>query len=82
MSERSTYRLLPYTRHLVKLAVCDVLDALLGPRVYRREMSFDEALSSLVDGRGTLFDPDLIDALLSARQAFEELYRAMPPAQD
>ena len=26
MSERSTYRLLPYAPHLVKLAVCDVLE--------------------------------------------------------
>lgn len=26
MSEQSAYRLLPYARHLVKLAVCDVLE--------------------------------------------------------
>ncbi len=69
---------IPFAARVV--AVCDVLDALLGPRVYRREMSFDEALGAIAEGRGTSFDPDLVDALLAARESFELLYRAMPPS--
>lgn len=46
-------------------AVVDVFDALTSPRVYRPAMPRDEALAIMHDGRGTHFDPDVLDAFLA-----------------
>jgi len=44
------------------LAVADVYDALVSyDRPYKRAFSQQEALEILVDGRGTGFDPDIVD---------------------
>jgi putative nucleotidyltransferase with HDIG domain len=45
------------------LTVCDVFDALVSDRVYRRAMPADEALLILDAERGTAFDPVCVDAL-------------------
>ncbi|RDI73508.1 Response regulator containing a CheY-like receiver domain and an HD-GYP domain [Gaiella occulta] len=44
-------------------AVADVLDALTSPRVYKVAQPFEHALATLEEGRGTLYDPDVLDAL-------------------
>jgi two-component system, response regulator RpfG len=46
-------------------AVADVFDALLSERPYRPGLELDQALATLRDGRGTHFDPAVIDALFS-----------------
>jgi len=43
-------------------AVADVFDALTHDRVYRLAMSLEDAMSVLSDGRGTHFDPGVLDA--------------------
>ena len=45
------------------LGVCDVYDALVSERVYRRSITQPQALAILERGRGHLFDPDVLDAL-------------------
>jgi putative two-component system response regulator len=45
-------------------AVADVFDALTRDRIYRPRLSRTEALSMLEEGRGTHFDPQMLDALL------------------
>jgi HD-GYP domain-containing protein (c-di-GMP phosphodiesterase class II) len=45
------------------LSVCDVYDALVSDRVYRRAWSHDEALELLRGETGTAFDPRCVDAL-------------------
>ena len=45
-------------------AVADVLDALLSDRCYRPAMAPDAALALMREGRGTQFDPALVDLLL------------------
>ena len=45
-------------------AVADVFDALLSDRSYRPAMSVDEAIGEIEDGRGTQFDPRIVDVLL------------------
>ena len=45
------------------LAVCDVYDALVSDRVYRRAWSRDEALALLHREAGTAFDPRCVAAL-------------------
>ena len=42
-------------------AIADVFDALTTDRVYRRRFDLATALRMMKEGRGTLFDPDLLD---------------------
>jgi putative two-component system response regulator len=44
------------------VAVADVFDALTSDRVYRSAMPVVDAVRTLNDGRGTQFDPDVLDA--------------------
>jgi response regulator RpfG family c-di-GMP phosphodiesterase len=46
-------------------AICDVFDALLSSRPYKRPWTLDEALTEIRDQRGRHFDPDLVDAFLT-----------------
>jgi len=45
-------------------AVADVFDALLSDRSYRPAMSVDEAVGVIERGRGSHFDPEIVDVLL------------------
>lgn len=47
------------------LAVSDAYDAMTSDRPYRPAMSQQEAIAELEKGRGTQFDPVIMDALLS-----------------
>jgi PAS domain S-box-containing protein len=47
------------------VAVADVLDALLSDRPYRPAMSVEEARAVIEAGRGTQFDPEIVDVLLA-----------------
>jgi putative two-component system response regulator len=46
------------------MAVVDVYDAIRTRRVYRQPMSDAEAEAFIVKGKGTHFDPDVIDAFV------------------
>ena len=46
------------------MALADVFDALICRRVYKPPMPYDEARAIIVAGRGTHFDPDVVDAFL------------------
>jgi len=50
------------------LAVADVYDALVSKRVYKEAMAHARALETIRAGRGSHFDPDVVDAFL-AREA-------------
>ncbi len=45
-------------------AVADVFDALLSDRCYRSALSVEDAIEVIKEGRGTHFDPQVVDALL------------------
>ena len=47
------------------VAICDVFDALTSDRVYRPALALDAALEIMRGGRGTQFDPALLDLLLA-----------------
>ncbi|MDP3482306.1 MAG: two-component system response regulator [Sulfuricella sp.] len=60
------------------MALADVFDALISPRVYKPAMSFDEARDIIAAGRGKHFDPDMTDAFLAGFEeciAIAERYR-------
>ena len=46
-------------------AVCDVFDALLSARRYKRGWTMDEAVAELMAQRGRHFDPALVDAFVA-----------------
>jgi cyclic di-GMP phosphodiesterase len=46
------------------MALADVFDALVTPRVYKSPVSFDSARRIIADARGSQFDPDMVDAFL------------------
>jgi PAS domain S-box-containing protein len=47
------------------LAVADVLDAMSSHRPYRPSLGLEAAISEIETHRGILFDPDVVDAMLS-----------------
>lgn len=52
-------------------AVADVFDALTSERVYQAAHTADEARAMLEAGRGTLFDPAVLDAFQAAHDEIE-----------
>jgi putative two-component system response regulator len=62
---------IPLTARLASLA--DVYDALVCARVYKAAMPYDEALSIIVAGRGTQFDPIVTDAVVQIKDKFQEI---------
>ena len=47
------------------VAIIDVYEALTSSRPYRRAHSHDDAVRIIREGRGTQFDPDLVDVFLT-----------------
>jgi putative two-component system response regulator len=55
------------------MAIADVYDALISKRVYKNSMSHNEALDIMVEGKGSHFDPILIDAFLKVEPHFQKI---------
>ncbi len=52
------------------MALADVFDALVSRRVYKSALPFDAAREIIIQGRGSHFDPDVVDAFLAAYDDF------------
>lgn len=68
------------------VAIADVFDALTTDRVYRKAFPLREALDIMEQGRGTQFDPELLDLFLSRmnlvlaiKKQHEDASTALPP---
>ena len=55
------------------MALVDVYDAVTTRRAYREPMSHDEAVEFIVAGRGTHFDPAVVDAFLEVSRTLRQL---------
>jgi adenylate cyclase len=55
------------------MAIVDVYDATVSRTLYRATMSHDEAVKFIVGGKGTHFDPSVVDAFLSVAPALASL---------
>lgn len=55
------------------MALADVYDALISRRVYKEPMSHEEAVAILQAGRGSHFDPDIVDAFLDIQAEFQAI---------
>ena len=63
--------LIPVSARL--MAIADVYDALISRRVYKEGMPHEKAVAIIAEGRGTHFDPDMVDAFLALAENFREV---------
>ena len=55
------------------MAIADVYDALIARRVYKEPMPHEKAASIILEGRGTHFDPDIVDAFVALDEQFRTI---------
>jgi putative two-component system response regulator len=55
------------------MALADVYDALISRRCYKAPIAHDESVAIVAKGRGTHFDPDVVDAFLHRQDAFQRI---------
>jgi len=55
------------------MALSDVYDALISKRVYKGQFTHEEAKNTILEGRGTHFDPDIVDAFIKRETQFIEI---------
>lgn len=55
------------------MAVADIYDALISPRIYKAGMPHDQAVDLIVKMRGIELDPDIVDAFLKLQGEFQAI---------
>ena len=63
---------IPFSARL--MAVVDVYDALVSPRIYKPAMTHEEAITLIKNGSGTQFDPEAIDAMMMVNHEFKKVH--------
>jgi putative two-component system response regulator len=58
-------------------AVADVYDALRANRCYRPAFSHDQCCQMILEGKGTQFDPTIIEVFSELRERFDALHAAL-----
>lgn len=64
------------------MAVADVFDALVNMRPYKEPFSLEDAKLIIQKGRGTSFDPDIVDAFCKCFDAFSEISNSLGNVHD
>ena len=64
------------------MAVADVYDALISPRIYKPAMPASKAGRIIAEGRGTFFAPELVDAFMELQTEFQQIARAYADTED
>jgi putative two-component system response regulator len=60
------------------MALADVFDALISRRVYKPPMSLEQATGIIEQGRGSHFDPEVVDAFLACHDQFAAIAARFP----
>ncbi len=55
------------------MALADVYDALISERVYKKAFSHKNSRAIIINGRGSHFDPDVVDAFLALEDRFVQI---------
>lgn len=55
------------------MALADVYDALISRRVYKNSMPHEKAAAIIEDGRGSHFDPEMVDAFVQIQDQFRAI---------
>ena len=63
------------------MAVADVYDALIAEHVYKPAYSHEQAAEIIRDGRGSHFDPDMVDAFLTLSEEFRRIAQQFADAE-
>lgn len=50
------------------ISVADAFDAMVSDRAYRKALSIDEAIARLIKGKGSQFDPKIVDIFLKIKK--------------
>jgi len=64
------------------MSIADVYDALISPRVYKPAMLHTKAVKIIVEGRGSFFAPELVDAFLDLQHAFQNIAHRYADTED
>ncbi len=64
------------------MAVADVYDALISRRVYKEGMPHEQAVHIITQGRGSHFDPDMVDAFLKIAEKFRAIANRYSDSDD
>jgi HD-GYP domain-containing protein (c-di-GMP phosphodiesterase class II) len=64
------------------MALADVYDALISKRVYKPSSAHAMAVDIIKKGRGTHFDPDMVDAFLEIHEQFRNIAREFADFQE
>jgi len=59
------------------MAIADVYDALVAVRPYKKGLTHNESVEIIEHGKGTHFDPALVDLFLDVHKEFEEVFSNM-----
>jgi len=59
------------------MSIADVYDALVSERPYKKAFTHEEAMKSVAEGRGTQFDPNLVDIFLTLSDKIKEIGEGM-----
>lgn len=59
------------------MAVADVYDAIVSRRPYKMEAEHNQAVQLIKQGRGSHFDPDVVDAFVKLASPFEQISRVL-----
>ncbi len=57
------------------MALADVYDALICKRHYKPAFTHEKSRAIILEGRGTHFDPDVVDAFLALEEEFQQVAR-------
>ncbi|CAM4136652.1 HD-GYP domain-containing protein [Pseudoalteromonas byunsanensis] len=57
------------------MAIADVYDALISKRVYKDAIPHEQALKIICDGRGSHFDPEILDEFIAIEKVFFSIAR-------
>ena len=60
------------------MALADVYDAIISQRVYKSAGTHEQACVAIVKGRGTQFDPDMVDAFIDIAEEFRSIAQRFP----
>lgn len=66
---------IPLSARIISLA--DVYDALVSERVYKSAIPHDEVIEQIAAGRGTQFDPDVVDAFSARVDSFKKIHEQL-----
>jgi putative two-component system response regulator len=55
------------------MAVADVYDALISFRVYKKAISHEQAVQTIIQASGSHFDPDIVDQFIALQEEFRRI---------